>query len=564
MRSFAIVASMCVAAVCGCSKKNGQGTKADYIEADLPDIVTIPASTFGSDVSVTIVAPGEPLSVTCNEGWAGIVGGSADCQQGENLSFKLWAEPNFSKSRRNGEILVTGLVTGVTTPLEITQAPYFKEIKDGFPARFESKTSDNSQWVLKGVCSPAGSTAVLTVVGVNGNELKLNADSGPSVAGLAEGDYLLYAVPVVKAEAGRQFDFMCTIDAQAENSPKYFIFEYWDDGQWKTVEKDLRVAEEDGKTKYSFYNKFFSSVYYTCFTQTFQITKPVENDCIKVRLRVVGNWTGSGTTLSAKGSSGGTFIPAAGQHMGMYLITYENAPKVKDTKKFLFVGNSMTYYYATHFMFKEIARSQGHQVESVVATKGSQTFGNHIVLERSQEAIKRGGYDYAFLQDEDMRSAEYELKGTAEILNSFRTLVGQVRAASPNCHVIYERNWAYSKNEYQGYGSFENYDRLLKAGAEKLVRDLGDPDVEISHIGEGFRVARETKWPEIGNRGLDLLYSDGLHQSRGGAYMKACMNYLLIYGEEYDSNMPDCGLSPTEASMIRKIALQVVPVGKKN
>ncbi|MBQ7856752.1 MAG: hypothetical protein IJ348_06545 [Alistipes sp.] len=407
------------------------------------------------------------------------------------------------------------------------------------PARLETQSSsyDNSRWVSDGVCSPKGSAAVLCAVSPSGRTLTYTTSTGPGVANLAKGDYLLYAVPTKGVAAGEQIDFMCTIAALAENSPKYWIFEYWDNGKWNSVESSLRTAEEDASIRYSLYCKLLTSAHNTTFTQSFTLSQPVEQGCVKVRLRALSS------------GDGGVRIPSASGYMGMYMINYPNAAPITDTKRVLFVGNSFTYYYGTAFMFKEIARTQGHQVDAVISVKGGQEFAEHLNLELSCDAIRQGNYDYAILQDTSPNPAIYADQGTASILEACKQINALTLTYSPSCQIVYERTWACPYDNYRGYGSYDKLDYLLKKGTEMLQQELSE-DVWVSPIGLGFRLGRE--------QNLELLYTDNRHQSRVGAYMKACINYLFVYKSRFTSAVSDCAVDATVAQKVRDIAERVV------
>ena len=73
----------------------------------------------------------------------------------------------------------------------------------------------------------------------------------------------------------------------------------------------------------------------------------------------------------------------------------------------------------------------------------------------------------------------------------------------------------------------------------------------ISPIGEAFRIVRE------GSSGINLYHTDNKHQSVYGAYLKACVNYLVLYGTAFGSapataasrhrRPPTCAASPNRS-----------------
>ena len=495
--------------------------------------VTLPAQSIKSQ-DIAIKALSEPCQVTVSDAWFGVVGGQTLAKKCKSIS--VWFEPNFSTAERRGEIVITGAASGKSQSITLVQPPYLSQITDSFPARLETKRYTGDKWISDGICFPKGSAAMLGVVSTSGSQIVCDDNHGAMFWGLDVGDYLYYAVPVKNLAAGEQIDFMCTIAANDENSPKYWIFEYWDSGRWNAIESDLRTAKEDENIKYSFYIKRFESSHYTTYAQSFTLNTPIAEGVVKVRLRV----------LSA--GAGRVRIPDARGYVGMWMIRYKDVPAVTDTNKFLFVGNSFTYFYGTAFMFKEIARTQGHQVDAVISVKGGQEFQEHLQLERTLEAIGRGGFDYAILQDSSPNPAIYADKGSKFIFTSSRKINDLTYKYSPNCKIIYERTWACPHNNYRTYGSYERLEYLLDKGSQMLAEQLGD--VAMSPIGHGFKIARE--------QNINLITSDQRHQNRAGAYMKACINYLFVYKTRFTESVSDCGVDSNLARQIRAIAEEVI------
>ena len=489
--------------------------------------------------TISVGSTSEKVTISTSEPWFGIVQNDKSVEAGSAKSVRVWAEPNFSTAERTATITITGEKSGVNVTIPVSQPANFTTITESFPARLELQSSscDTSKWASNGVVKPNNSGAVLCAVATSGNTLKYEVNSGARISNLGVGDYLLYAIPTKGVAAGEQIDFMCSI-GPASGAPKYYIFEYWDDGEWKCNESTLRTATEDPNIKYSFICTVMDESYIVTYTQSFALSKPVTDGCVMVRVRVLTAGTGA------------IRIPSGTGYMGMYMINYPNAVPVTDSKKMAFLGNSFTYYYGTAFMLKEIARSEGHQIDAVVGVKGSQSFSDHVRLFMSQEVLKQGNFDYAFLQDSSPNQAEYADKGTKSLLDAANTLNTQTLTYSPNCQIVYERTWACTADNYRGYGSYDKLDYLIKTGTEKLVADVDHKGVVISPIGLGFRVARE--------QGLNLIYSDNKHQNREGAYMKACINYLFVYKTRFTNNVSNCGIDPTVAKSIRDIAERVV------
>lgn len=215
----------------------------------------------------------------------------------------------------------------------------------------------------------------------------------------------------------------------------------------------------------------------------------------------------------------------------------------------LCIGNSFTYVHDSDMMLREIARSQGIDLRIGKFLAGGYTFGKHLENPDSRAAVDFGGYDYAFLQDQSANPARYSRDKDKQVLDDFRTLKENVLAHSPGCKVFLERTWGYSGFEAGGFGTAESLDYHLGRGVAKMARKAR---TGISPIGDAFNLANSI-WPEG-----KLLGPDNHHQSLEGAYLKACVNYLLISGKPFSGSPACCGVSPQVATFLRAVAQRVV------
>jgi hypothetical protein len=213
-------------------------------------------------------------------------------------------------------------------------------------------------------------------------------------------------------------------------------------------------------------------------------------------------------------------------------------------------GNSFTHYFATAFMLKELARSQGHELDMRINVKGSQYLSNHLSLERSVDITNESGYDVALLQDQSTQHSNYAVNGTASILSDTKALTARLREKSPSATIILENTWAFPQSSWQGYGSSAAFEEKLLAGA-KAIAAADDNTNCVSPIGVAFDKAYQS--------GItNLWYTDNKHPNRNGAYLKSCVNYLVIFGTPFDSNAADCGVDADLAARLRAIAEEVV------
>ena len=408
--------------------------------------------------------------------------------------------------------------------------------------------NDNTFKAQKG--EGAGKASISTFSGNSqGSEpVRSSNDNRLSVSNIAEGDGIEFTWPGLTLAEGTAVDFMTSLMAPNGNSPKYWIFEYFDDGEWRTVEEDLLYASEDASLKYSFYVKYFSAYQYTTFTQSFTLSAPLNNADLRMRIRAVGKYSNAGGTYGASQVAWISFINSTWQAAQIHI--YQGCP-AKDSKKTLVIGNSFTYYHGTDFMLKEIARTQGHELRMRTHLKGGQDFGEHFPLERTKHVIQQGSYDIALLQDMSTRHADYyaDTKSNAAVMTDTKKMLDEIKKYSPSVQPVIEESWAYSgSTNYNGYGSYAVFDKALLGGALLVTAENG---TWMSPIGVAFEKARA--------QGVTGLYhSDNKHPGFNGAYLKACVNYLLLFGEAFDANAPDCTIDASTAAKLRKIAEEVV------
>ena len=229
------------------------------------------------------------------------------------------------------------------------------------------------------------------------------------------------------------------------------------------------------------------------------------------------------------------------------------APKAPDEIWVLCIGNSFTYHHGADILLKEVAESQGLKMQVGKYLKGGQTFGQHLNLPETQQAIAAGPYDFCFLQDQSVNPARLAKDGKQEVFDDFVALKGRVVRKSPDCKIILEHTWSYAGKNAGGMETQEILEKYLKKGTKKMARK---GHTWYSPIGEAFSIVYKDR-PDI-----HLLDKDDKHQSLEGAYLKACVNYLVITGKRFSEPVADGGVEPATAAYLRTVAEKAV-LGKE-
>lgn len=211
----------------------------------------------------------------------------------------------------------------------------------------------------------------------------------------------------------------------------------------------------------------------------------------------------------------------------------------------LCIGNSFTYYNGCDAMLADIAASQGLRLQIGKHLKGSQTLGMHLKLENTLKAIEAGGYDFALLQEQSITPAKYSRDGYLQTYDDLKSMIRLIKTYSPDAVIILERTWSYPGSQAGGFGTMEDLDRHLERGTKKMARKA---HIRRSPIGNAFNAVRKER-PDI-----VLLDPDEVHQSPEGAYLKACVNYLVITGKAFEGDVDCCGIEPQIAEYLRSVA----------
>lgn len=233
----------------------------------------------------------------------------------------------------------------------------------------------------------------------------------------------------------------------------------------------------------------------------------------------------------------------------LFLTVY--GVSAQETLRVLCIGNSFTYVSDTHLKMKEIAESQGHKMDVNAVYVGGYTFNRHLHDLKTLQAIEAGKYDCVFLQDQSQMPAHYAqdpIRWRLAALDA-QELAERVRMFSPDARVWLEQTWSYAKDNFGGFGSWESFDHFQAKGASLIAKLI---HTSVSPIADAFALCRAER-PDI-----HLYNDDQHHQSDYGAYLKSCVNYLLIYGEKFTPSASACGLNAEYCKYLRTIAEKVV------
>ena len=207
-------------------------------------------------------------------------------------------------------------------------------------------------------------------------------------------------------------------------------------------------------------------------------------------------------------------------------VKYDNPKAVSATaKKFLFVGNSATYFNGTPIKFKGLAQSAGIDVDVTYCTYGSSYLyqyanASHDYGKGLRKVLNNEQFDYVVLQDAG--GAEYE-----DTKPAVSTLLPLIEANGAEA-LLYMRYSASSTPAYRFDGARTHYINYTR-----LSREYG---LIAAPAASAFLICTD-KYKDI-----NLYADDNSHHSKEGSYLIACvmlMSYLGVdpVGIEYDAQL---------------------------
>lgn len=228
-----------------------------------------------------------------------------------------------------------------------------------------------------------------------------------------------------------------------------------------------------------------------------------------------------------------------GSYSGNTLTVQYNDPVAPsaNAKKFLFVGNSSTYFNGTPIKFKGLAASAGIEVDVDYSTAGSAflyQFANesHDNGKLLRNKLNSNSYDYVVLQD----------GGSATYADSKPTM--------PVLLPLIEQNGAEALL-YMRYSSNSNPELRLESATRhyinytRLSREHG---LVCAPAASAFLICTE-KYPDI-----NLYADDNSHHSKEGSYLIACVMLYTYLGVDPVGIAYDAQLGSDVASKLQECA----------
>ena len=227
-----------------------------------------------------------------------------------------------------------------------------------------------------------------------------------------------------------------------------------------------------------------------------------------------------------------------------------SARSEREGLRVLFVGNSFTYYNSMPALVQRLASAdQGAQPIIVSMTRGGWRLQQFSRDDRLAALLKDVRWDVVILQEQSQLlsfSPESRRRETFPYADAL-----QAKIESAGGHTLLFSTWAYEYGDRRNVpgDTFAAMQGRLEQGYADLAATLSTRVVPVGRA-----------WAEALRRepGLELWDGDGMHPSRLGSYLTACVFYAILTGRDPAASGFIAGIAPSEARLLQQVAADVV------
>ncbi len=227
-------------------------------------------------------------------------------------------------------------------------------------------------------------------------------------------------------------------------------------------------------------------------------------------------------------------------------IEYDNtkAPSA-DAKKFMFVGNSTTYFNGIPIKFKGIAQAAGIEVDVTYCTKGSSYLSYYADATdecgiKFRNLLNQKSFDYVVLQDAG-KATYSNSKPAMDVLMPLITANGATA-------VLYKRYASETTQEERLAHAKIHHDNYTQL-AEDFNIDM------VAPVADAYLIC-DLKYPEI-----DLYADDNAHHSKEGSYLAALVWAITYLGIDITNNTYTADLPEDTVEALKECAVLACEVG---
>lgn len=226
-----------------------------------------------------------------------------------------------------------------------------------------------------------------------------------------------------------------------------------------------------------------------------------------------------------------------------------------DSLRVLFIGNSYVYTNNIPDIVKNIANADGNSLNYSVSVPGGQTLQQHFTNPTTLNFIQQGNWDYVVLQEQSQVPSFPDPQVAVQFYPYAKKLDSLIHVFSPCAKTVFYVTWGRKNGDAQNCQYFpplctyEGMDDMLTLRYSNIADTT---NAYLSPVGPLWRALR------VNHPTIELYSSDESHPSPAGAYAAACSFYAIMFKKNIQNVNYNFSLSPTDASIIRQMAQQVV------
>ena len=233
--------------------------------------------------------------------------------------------------------------------------------------------------------------------------------------------------------------------------------------------------------------------------------------------------------------------------MLLFTFTMWRSPTTppKAPTRVLFIGNSHTFYNDLPEMFAELARSGGYEVEVDMSAQGGWALSDHAASTLTLDKIEQQDWDYVILQE---RTSFIVDKPDEHAYPAIRLLYDKI--SEKDATLILFMTWGPRDSlPDAGFENFDDMQSQIRSGYTDIAAELG---ITVAPVGIAWQNGI-TEYPQ-----LNLWHMDGVHPSREGSYLSACVFYALIFQKSPEGLPYTAGLSEEIVQVLQTTAAETV------
>ena len=198
-------------------------------------------------------------------------------------------------------------------------------------------------------------------------------------------------------------------------------------------------------------------------------------------------------------------------------------------------------------MFADLARSGGHEVEVDMSAQGGWTCSDHATSAMTLDKIEQQDWDFVVLQEQSDIPAITEQRNE-HMYPAVRLLDRKIGESGANTvlFMTWGRRNGLAGVEHEEYADLQ---AQLQSGYMEIAREL---DAMVAPVGIAWQggIAQDPQ--------LDLWQMDGLHPTREGTYLSACVFYGVIFRSSPEGLAYPSGLSEEMVRFLQATAAETV------